>query len=518
VAAGVAAGLAAELASYRSGELDAAVADLLVGWAWIGCGAVAWERRGAGRVGRLMVAAGIAWSVGGLAVPLLYLHRGPVVHVLLSFPSGVLSRRFARVVVALAYVDGVLVPVARSATVTIVLSVLVAAAATDGYLRETGIRRRARAVSSAGAVAVAAVLGAGAVGRLVGSGIDSTALSAYEIVLVAVAAALGADFLRGRWTAAVLTGLVVDLGRLSAPFRLRDRLARALGDPSLEVGYWLGAEAGYADDVGQPVVPPAPGSERRVTPIERDGERVAILVHDPVVLQEPALLAAAAAATRIAVTNARLQAQVRASVAQVAASRRRIVEAADAQRRRLARELHDGAQRRLGAVAEHFAALSADAAGAAEARARVADAQHQLASARAELDELARGIRPAALTSGGLAVALPELAARAAVTVEVDVATGRLSAAVEAAAYFVCGEALANVAKYARASRVRIEAREDGGQLLLVVSDDGVGGADPSRGTGLRGLADRVEALGGRISVESPSGGGTRLAAEIRVG
>jgi hypothetical protein len=219
------------------------------------------------------------------------------VHVLLSFPSGALSRRLSIAAVALVYVDGAIEPVARSATVTIVLSVIVAAAAIGGYARETGVRRRARATSTLGAVAVAAVL-------------------------------------------------VIDLGGLSEPFTLRDRVARALGDPSLEVGYRLVDEAGYADDAGRPVLPPAPESDRAVTPIERDGEQVAILVHDPAVLQEPALIDAVAAATRIAVTNAGLQAQVRASVADVAASRRRIVEAADAQRRRLARELQDGAQRR----------------------------------------------------------------------------------------------------------------------------------------------------------------------------
>ena len=253
---------------------------------------------------------------------------------------------------------------------------------------------------------------------------------------------------------------------------------------------------------------------RAVTPIERGGERVAVLVHDPAALQDRAVLDAVAAATRIAVANVRLQAQVHDRVEQVAASRRRIVEAADAQRRRLAGELHEGAERRLGTVSEQVAALAQDA-GDAGARELLAGVEKQLDAARSELGGLARGIRPATLTSGGLAAALPELAARAPVPVETRVDAGRLSPAVEAAAYFVCGEALANVAKYADASRVQIDVRHDGGRLAVAVADDGAGGADPSRGSGLRGLADRVEALGGQLMVESPPGSGTRLIAEI---
>jgi signal transduction histidine kinase len=516
VAAGGALGLAAEWASYRPGAADQAVADFLVGLAWIAAGAIVWPRGGRHPAGPLMAAMGVTWFLGGLLSPLLYLHRGPLAHVLLAFPDATPSRRLARVVVALSYLDGAIEPVARSAAATIAWCLLVAAAAGHGYLRETGVRRRARAVSSAGAVVVAAVLGFAAVGRLVGWGIDTTALWAYDVTLVVVPATLCADLLTGRWATGALTGLVVDLGGLATPVTLRDRLARAIGDHSLELGYVVGGGDGYVDEAGRPLAVPPPGSDRAVTPIERDGQRVAILVHDPAVLQDRALVDAVAAATRLAVANARLQAQVRTSVEQVAASRRRIVEAADAQRRDLARELHDGAQARLAAVARHIAALAGDARGP-EQQTLVADARAQLEAAVAELGELARGIRPAALTNGGLAGALPELAARASVPVDVRVAAGRLPAAIEAAAYFVCAEALANVAKYARASRVRIDAREHERRLVLAISDDGVGGADPAAGSGLRGLADRVEALGGRLAVDSPAAGGTRLTAELPI-
>ncbi|MDQ6778802.1 MAG: histidine kinase, partial [Actinomycetota bacterium] len=314
-----------------------------------------------------------------------------------------------------------------------------------------------------------------------------------------------------------LTGLVVDLGGLWEPVTLRDRLALALGDSSLELGYWTGDDGGYVDEAGCSFLVPPAGPERAVTPIEHAGEPVAVLLHDPAAtLEDRALLDAVSAATRVAVSNVRLQAEVSARVEQVAASRRRIVEAADAQRRQLARELHDGAEQRLQAVSQQMAALARDA-GDVGARELVASVARQLDAACAELGELARGIRPATLTSGGLAAALPELAARASVPVEVRVMAGQLPAAVEAAVYFVCGEALANVAKYARASRVQIEVVRDGARLGVVVADDGAGGADPSLGSGLRGLADRVEALGGTLTIESSPGRGTQLMAEIPV-
>ena len=139
--------------------------------------------------------------------------------------------------------------------------------------------------------------------------------------------------------------------------------------------------------------------------------------------------------------------------------------------------------------------------------------ESQLNAARAEVTELAHGIHPAALTAGGLAPALAELTSRGALPVELRVDAGRFPAAVEAAAYFVCAEALTNVAKYARASRARIDAHREAGRLVLEIADDGVGGADPGRGSGLSGLRDRVEALGGQFRVESDPGSGTRVLA-----
>jgi signal transduction histidine kinase len=237
--------------------------------------------------------------------------------------------------------------------------------------------------------------------------------------------------------------------------------------------------------------------------VERDGSRVAVLVHDPALLGDPSLGVALAAAANLAAANARLQAELRARVGEVAASRRRILAARDAERMRLERLLREGAQRRL----DEVASLLADA-GATECAAELAEAQE-------ELRRFARGIHPHDLSEQGLAPALRALADRHAFDVELAVASLDATPSVEICAYFVCSEALANVAKYAGASTVRISVEEAGDDVTVCVEDDGVGGAEPDRGTGLRGLADRVETLGGRFTVDSRPGAGTRLTAVL---
>ena len=496
ILAGLAVGIGSEWASYETGELDAAVADLVAGWALLGCGLVAWKRRPESRVGALMVAGGFAWFLGGFLPAALYLHRGPLVQLLLSYPSGRLTRRTDRFVVAAAYVDGAIEPLARSPVATLVLCAAIMFATCDSYLRATGPRRRARVVPSVGAAGVVLVLGFGAVARLAGLDAAEATLLAYEAVLTAIAGGLLADLLRGRWSQAAVTGLVVDLGDLSEPVTLRDRLARALGDPSLQLGYWLGDR--YVDEQGRPFSLPGPAAGRAVTPVADGGERVAVLVHDAAVLDDPALVEAIAAATRIAVSNVRLRAEVQSRVDQLAASRRRVVEAADAQRRRLQSELHEGAERRLAAVTAHVDALSKDVE-EPQARDLMRDVEEQLATARTELSELARGIHPPALTAGGLAAALPELARRAPLPVEVSVDGARCPAAVEAAAYFVCAEALANIAKHAQrlaSQREREARRRRGSRWRSPTTASGAPTRAAARGcagspTGSRRSADR---------------------------
>jgi signal transduction histidine kinase len=234
------------------------------------------------------------------------------------------------------------------------------------------------------------------------------------------------------------------------------------------------------------------------------------------VLDEPGLLDSVASAGAIAVSNVRLQAEIRRQVADVAASRRRVLEAGDAQRRRLQRQLGDGAARRLIGVQEvlDLARREAGTAAGGPAMERLEEAQRELRQAQTELRELADGIHPARLVEGGLA-ALSSLAEHAPFRVEVTVPPERFPPAVEAAIYFVCSEALANVAKHANASRVTINVMRSPGRMALEVSDDGIGGADLAAGSGLRGLSDRVGALGGRLRFESPPGMGTGILAEL---
>jgi hypothetical protein len=503
-AAGLAIAVSAELVTYLPEEPWLAAADMTIGLAFIGLGVVAWQRRPSSRSGLLMAATGFAWFAGSFVDAALFLHRGPLVHLLVGYPQGRLRSRLERVVVAAAYVDGAVYPLARQDTVTIALALAVMTTVLVGYLRAGGAERRARAAALAAASAVMLVLGLSAVGRILGTGVAAVWLWVYQAVLVLAAVGLFADLLWGRWTQAAITGLVLDLGELEQAGTLQAKLARAVGDPSLQVAYRLAGSDGYVDEAGRPMVLPASGTRRKVTYLQEGGQQIGALVHDAAVLDDPVLVNAVAAAAGVAVANARLQAEVRARVAEVEASRRRIVEAGDAERRRLERELREGAERRLVHVTELLA----------DRRPLPTDLGRELQGARAALAEFARGVHPRTLTEAGLAAALAELSQHSPVPVQVRVSAERLPTTVEAAIYFVCSEALANVAKHAKASQVDVRVERRAGLVILEVKDDGVGGADPA-GSGLRGLADRVEALQGRLGVESRLGGGTCLVAEI---
>ncbi len=507
--------VAAEWVSYREGDLGLVVADGAVGLVLVTCGVIAWERRSASRVGPLMALAGVAWFAGNFGQGALYLHRGPLVHLHISYPTGRLRRRLAHATVAAAYVAAAIEPIARDDVVTLVLAALVAAAAADVFLHASGTARRAGIPALAAALAFACVLALGAGQRLAGWDADREVLWAYEIVIACVAVVLLIDLLRGRWAEAVVADLVVDLGKRADTLTLRGELGRALGDRSLVIGYWLSEEGRYVDDGGHTVELPQPGTTRAVTPISHGGEPLAVLVHDPAVLEDSTLVEAVASAARIAVSNARLQAEVRARVMELAASRRRIVEAADVQRRRLGRALREGAETRLIRVERLLVRAHEDAD--ERAGEQLTEIEGELRGARAELRDFAQGIHPGALTEGGLGAALPELAGRAGIPVELEISVGTVPPAVEAAVYFVCAEALANAAMHAEAATVTVSVSQSSGRVSLTLVDDGVGGADPGQGSGLRGLADRVEALGGRLSVRSPIGGGTRLDATIPV-
>ena len=358
------------------------------------------------------------------------------------------------------------------------------------------------------------MLTAGGVAALVGvsAGAEHAELWAYDAVIVLVAALFALDLARGRWNEATVTGLVVDLGDVPEEGVLRERLAAALGDRTLALGFWSLDEEAFLDGSGRRLdLPEGAGSE--VTVVREGGAPVAVLVHDAATLEDPALRDSVAAAVRVAVANVRLQREIRRQADELNASRRRIVEAADLERRRLERELHDRTEARLAQLEQLLVGAAADGADPA----MLAETLGELVAARTELAELAQGIHPRVLTEQGLSAALADLARRAPVAVALAVSDERLPAPLEAAAYFVCSEALANVAKHAGATSAAIEVARANGRLRVAVSDDGAGGADAA-GSGLRGLADRVEALGGGFAVESEPGRGTTVAADLPIG
>jgi hypothetical protein len=506
VATGVAAGVAAELSSYLPEDPGQAAGDFAVGLMFVLGGALTLGRSRRSAV--LMAATGFAWFVGGVASGLVFLHRGPLVHLLLSYPRGRLESRFERAVVACSYVAALVHPLGRSNVVTVALLAAVLIAAGLRYARAGGAERRARAAALGATAAVVAVLGTAAVLRLADAAAGGTMLWVYDAVLALVAAGLCADLLWGRWTAAAVRGLVMDLGNLEREAALRTRLARSVGDPSLELGFWDPGRGSYVDEAGEPLALPAGASDRAVLVVDDErGRPAAAIVHDPAVLDEPGLAAAVTTAVRMAVANVELQMRVQAKLDEVRASRRRLVEAADLERLRLEAELREATEPRLRTIAGELRALGPESG----------ELTHELEGVRGELRELGRGIHPRALTESGLAAALTELGERFPFTVEVVADDRALPSGLAPAAYFLCSEGLANAAKHANASRVSLTAERRGATLLVAVEDDGAGGADLARGSGLRGLADRVEALGGQFALVSPVGGGTRLEARLPV-
>jgi signal transduction histidine kinase len=580
----VAVGLAgaALLATMLVGAIDTGV--LSTGEAWvhygvagpvlITAGLVVWARRPETRIGLLAVAASFAFLLSELpavfptsalastlGIAAFHLDVAIIAHAVLSYPTGRLATRLDRAFVATCYglwfaralpfllfydprtphdphrwefpfrgvplthvawhdltgaqhvVDGILFVLAVSFIALLIRKVR---RATPG-----GRRVVLPLVVALGLVAVQ--FGVQVALFFVGSSANfwtSPAMFWSETIAgLGTVLALAAGLLWGRSARAAVADLVVELEH-TPPGSLRDALARTLGDPSLELALWLPERGSYVDGDGRPLELPASASGRAVTVLGPVDAPVGALVHDPVLLEQHALLTSAGAAARLALENERLQAELKLQLKELRASRARIVRAGDEERRRLERNLHDGAQQRLLALGLTLqlarAQLGPEANGAADL---LAEADAELRSALDELRELARGIHPAVLSEQGLATALRTLAARSPVPVTiVDTPHARLPGPVEAAAYFLVSEALANVAKYAGASRVRVSVVHRDGRVLVNVDDDGVGGADPSRGSGLHGLADRVHALEGELLIDSRPGAGTHMHAEIPCG
>ncbi|MDX6514482.1 MAG: hypothetical protein QOH73_148 [Gaiellaceae bacterium] len=294
-------------------------------------------------------------------------------------------------------------------------------------------------------------------------------------------------------------------------------LAAALRDPGAELLFRLPASEAYADGVGGVVAdPPADGRAR--TSVEHHGQEIALLVHAPSLLDRPDLLRSVLAAASLAIEIARLRVEVRLQLAEVEDSRARVVQAGYEERRRLERDLHDGAQQRLVSLGIVLRRLQRSLPREAKILGPALDsAVDEIGRAIEDLRTIAAGVRPPRLDEG-LAAALADLVRATPVPVELEATHERLPPQVEAAAYFVVCEAVTNAVKHGSPSRVRVEATVNGGALRLVVADDGIGGATLGGGTGLMGLADRVEAQGGTLLLHSPAGAGTRIEAAIPCG
>jgi signal transduction histidine kinase len=537
-----------------------------IGLSFCGTGVFAWMRRPHNRFGALMTAVGFAWFVSGLTEandPTVYtlgVYLGPlyivlVGHMLLAFPSGRLETTHARALIAIGYLDAFLVQIPffllggelsgpgnaprnafgltdapDSAQVFSTLAQLIAAVLIFwlGALLYQKRRdasppqRRAMAPVLWTGLLLMATLAVSTFEQLIGAG-DSIVTAPSMVSLVAFAAlpwAFVMGLLRTRYSRAGAVGDLIE--RLNATGiegeSLRDALADALGDRSLALAYWSRTSERYVDSHGQPVELPAPTSRTRaVTEIERETLPVAAIVHDAALLDEPGLVRAAGAAAALALENERLEAELKARVAELQVSRAKVIEVGMAERRALERNLHDGAQQRLVALSLQLGLARTKLRDDPETAERILDgARIELASALEELRELARGIHPAILTDRGLPAALEALAGRAPVPVEIEaVPDGRMPTPVEAVAYFVVAESLTNMAKYAEAEYATVRVLRDNGYAVVEIQDNGIGGADPSAGSGLRGLADRLAALDGRLEVDSPPGVGTTVRARI---
>jgi signal transduction histidine kinase len=552
-------GLAIVVARALDGTLaPGTLLQVLVGWSFAACGVFLWGLRPANRLGPLMATAGMLWLVGRT----LLLVQHPVASTagmwladlwaaafaafLLAFPSGRLTSRLDRAIVgAFLFVSLALeflwllfyvppsglnalavapnedaarvIDLVQRSTLS-VAAVLLAFSLGRRWLRSSGPVRRAMAPVLVGGVAI---LLSSVEWILAAFGTTLEALgTAILVALFAIPVAVVFVMLRARMARGAVADLVVELGRTPTPARLRDALANALGDPELRVAYWAPSQAAFVDSDSAVVELPDFGSEQAVTILERNGVPEAAIIHDAILLEEPGLMASVASALRLAVENDRLTGEVEAQLQEVRASRARIVEAGDRERRRVERDLHDGAQQRLVALSLELRlarnALGEDADPAV--RSRLERAAEEAQAALAELRDLAVGIHPLILSESGLGAAVESLADRTPFDVTVDVGPERYPPSVEGAAYFVVAEALTNVAKYAGATRATVRATREGDHLRLEIDDDGIGGADPRSGTGLRGLVDRLAALDGTLVIDSPAGGGTRIAAEIPLG
>jgi signal transduction histidine kinase len=531
---------------FAGGSTLAGAALLTAGWTLIACGLAFWWRRPESRFGPLLAAAGFAWfapelnnpgvdstvafTIGltlGVACPAL------VGHAVLVYPRGSLSSRVERCAVALAYGGAVVVlgvlpalfndPAAHAcgpcprnlaliadrtstaediAHAALYLGVVWALALSA--LAAVRLRRgspSARPVLAAGIVYLASIAATFAVslerGFLANGAFERRLWFVQSAALVALVASVGWGWVRARRARSAVARLVLDLSQSPSPGGLRDVLAAMVGDPELVLAYPLGSSGRHVDARGRPVVFSA---RQQRTPLTRDGRPVAVIGHEPGVLDDEQLVDEVTAAARLGLENERLQAEVQAQLEELRASRARIVQAGDAERKRLERDLHDGAQQRLVGVALSLRLLRSQHPSVSS----LEEAAEELRVASSELRELAHGIFPAVLADEGLAAAIEALAEDGRVPIRVGrLPERRFEATVESAAYTVVAEAVRS-----GTSGLAVRGEHAGGTLALEVE------ADSDEGFDVLGLQDRIGALDGRLEVAN-EGGHVRILAEL---
>lgn len=555
---GVATGWAA-VSSTLPGAPEAVVvvADVAAGWSFAFVGALLWVRYPVSRVGVLALAVGLAlflpdirwfgtsltWTLGSL---LTDIHLVVLAWLILAFPTGRLMRgERTYVTVAMSYfaVLGILghlfeeplpgcaecpasfLMVRRDPDLNdliwgigqvvnlILVGVLVAMIIRKWRSASPAARRGLApvvwALGPIGAVLIAAFLepliGFGEAGSL-------AVLIAERLTLIAFPAALVLGMVKTRLDQARVADLARVVEEAVDPEVLQRLIGGALGDPSARLGFWSDDAATLIDSTGHPIEVAPDVAEARIH--SSDGTRLGSILHDAAV--DPLLVEAVGATATLALRNERLRAELRRQLAEVEKSRERIAEAADNERRRIERDLHDGAQQGLLALGAALGSIRSKSEG--EIAADLDEVIADLRDIIAELREFARGVHPPILTERGLGAAIEALAERAATPVTVNVTKVRCRPSAEAAVYFLVSEAIANATRHAEPSVIDIEVSVDRGMLRVLVTDDGRGGAMQVPGGGLQGLSDRFVALGGRLEVTGRSAGGTTVAGSVPCG
>jgi signal transduction histidine kinase len=573
ISAGLLAGLIGTWAYSRAGASVIDLArDLAVGWIYITTGLIACWRRPGNRVGDLMYIEGLTWFLGnleGTGVPALIgvgrwleaLNMAVFGHLLLAFPSGRLTTRPGRVITAAAYlavlgggllravtfdpsqpssayllcqgcrsnalllvhnqtlatvVDDAFLGVGAVITVTVVAVVLRRWAASPPPYRRALSPAMIGLTAGAGFVAWDVVVEflPGDFGSL-----NQPFEAAADVCQALLPIAFLVGLLKTQLRRASALGLAVTVGADAEPSTLQAELVGILGDPSLRLGFWSFETEAYLDPTHKAMAPsPAPGRRTiAIGPVERP---LALLEHDASVEHDPELISAISASTLTMIDLVRLRTEASTSAAEAAAAQARAARAGTDERRRIERDLHDGAQASLmtALMAMRQVGDQVRAGAGSDLSASVAEADRSLRRALDELRSLARGIYPAVLTRSGLAAAVTALAEQCPVAVVVAVTAERFPEDVEATVYFVVCEALTNAVKHSGAVTVRVAIWREATVVMVEVLDDGGGGADPGNGSGLTGLAQRLSAAGGALTVQSPLGRGTRVHAELPCG